>query len=363
MIPYYTIFFMLTFFVFANYIKEFRQIRLLFYIFSVLILILFAGLRASHVAFDYDNYVERFVMVPDIGYWFTGEFVYTFTEVRMEPAYIAVGALIKTFTNEHIWMFLSVAFLSVGIASYNYYRHAHYIFLTLLLFYVHTYFYRDMTQIRSAVAAAVGLFLIIQLHKKEYYKALLTIVFAGLFHMAALSYLIIYFASFIKITRNKVALWLVFAVVLGGIGISKVVMSVLPNLGYITIKLISYASNEQHVESVSLFDVTNIKNLAIMGFILLFWTKLENKSPYFNTLVLFMFMATFWRLAFADFGIVAARISTFFGVVEVILVPMFILIFRQKIVATFFVLIYAFMLFYLNIGKKLNPYELGVNLF
>lgn len=109
--------------------------------------------------------------------------------------------------------------------------------------------------------------------------------------------------------------------------------------------------------------LTNIKNLTIMGFVLLFWDKLERRVPYFSVLVMFMFLATAWRVAFSDFGIFAARIATFFGIVEVLLVPSFILIFKQKSMVCFFIIVYAFIVFSMNIEKKLCPYEVAFNLF
>jgi len=325
-----------------------------------------AGLRAPYVASDYFNYVEAFEIVPHLGYWISGEFVYSLAKTWMEPAYLAYGAFIKVFTDEYIWMFLAVSFLSIGLASYYYYRYSPYVFLTLLLFFVHTYFYRDMTQIRSAVAAAIGLLLIGQLHHKRHVKALLTIGMAGLFHMAALSFIVVWGASFVQFTRKKVLFGLIGAIVLGFIGnISLILISKIPSAGYITTKLEFYASSDRFAESVALFDITNLKNLAVMSFVLLFWKKLKLKVPYFHTLVLFMFLATAWRIAFSDVGIFAARIATFFGIVEVILLPAFVLIFRRRILVTLVIILYALLIMYLNFTIKeiVNPYELGINLF
>lgn len=258
MAPYYTIFAMLALFSMAENTHEFKKVRLPFFLFSVLVLILFAGLRGADVAGDYGNYVERFDMVPSLRYWLNGEFVYNFRDVLMEPGYIAFGAFIKIFTGDHRWMFLGVAFLSVGIASYNYYKYAPFVFLTLLLFFVHTYFYRDMTQIRSAVAASIGLFLVGQLHKEQHARPLMTIGIAGLFHVASLSLALAYVASYLRLTRRKVFIGLLIAVVLGVVGISSFLLQALPDLGFVTTRLESYF-NSKHADSVSLYDVNKHK--------------------------------------------------------------------------------------------------------
>lgn len=356
---YYIIFAVLALFSIMNHVREFRQYRLPFFLFSAILLILLSGLRASTVTPDYGAYVANFLFVPDLSYWLTGEFVYTFAETWMEPAYVAFGAFIKLFTSDYRWMFLGVASLSVGIAAYNYYKLSKYAFLTLLLFFVHTYLYRDMTQIRSAIAAAIGLFLIPQLSEQKRIKPLITISFAGLFHMASLSLLIAYFISLFNFNRKHILLGLGISFLLAAVGVSNLLIQALPNLGYITVILEGY-QNSQYVDTVNIFDLTNVKNLSIMCLILFFWKRLKKKVPFFEMLALFMFLATAWRIVFSDFGIFAARISTFFGIVEVILLPSFVMIFRSKLIITLLIIAYSFATLYLNTIKMVvNPYDLA----
>lgn len=255
-------------------------------------------------------------------------------------------------------MFLGSALLSIGIASLYYYKYSPYVFLTLLLFFVHTYFYRDFTQIRAAIAAAISLFLIVQLHNKLYIKALFTILFASLFHLASLSLIIVYLLSFLELTRRKIIIGLLLAFILAKVGISKIFLMLSATIGGYISNTVNLYANSKYAEEISLLDITNIKNLAIMFFILFFWKKLINRVPFFETMALFMFLSTFWRIAFSDFGIIAGRVATFFGIVEVILIPSFILIFKQKVLAAFFIICYALLVLYLNTIKILGPYSL-----
>lgn len=361
MAPYLYVFLMLSIFSVTAFIKQARQFKFIYLIVSFMLLFLFAGLRQNGVGADDFAYVAKFFEVPDLSFWFTGEFIYSFKSVYMEPGYIIYGAFIRMFTSDYLYLFAGVAFLSVGAAVHNYYRYSPYIFLTLLLFFVHTYLYRDMNQIRAGVAAALGLYLICTIDKKEHGKTLVVIALASLFHMAALSYIIVYALSFLKVTKKKLTLMLFISFVGGVIGVTSLFLSVMPNLGYISMKVMNY-STSKYAEPVGLFDLTNIKNLFISISLLLLWKRLHYRVKYFETMMLFLLTGTSWRILFSDFGILAARIATFFSIVEVIMVPALILAFKQKLLPTMMIIFYAFLTLYLNLFVKEGrfPYFLSI---
>lgn len=363
MTPYLLVFSWLSFAAIVDHVKQPSYLRLFFYLISVLTLVLFAGLRQAGVGADDFNYIDKFLEVPDLTYWMSGEFRYSLKEIWMEPSYIFLGSLIRVFTDQYTFLFLAVASISVGAASYGYYKYSPYWFLSLLLFFSHTFLYRDINQIRAAVAAAVGLFLIEQIHKRNIVKCILIILAACSFHLAAASYLLVLLLSYIPIGRKSLLVGYFMSIFVGLLGVSYLMLGVLPNLGFVTIKLISY-SESRYAESVSLFDLTNIKNSIIFFVLIFFWKVLEKQTPYFNTMMLFYSLAVMWRIAFADFGIFAARIATFFGVVEVILVPSLILLIRQKILGIFLIIVYAFSMLYLNLFVKEGryPYSLSFDL-
>jgi hypothetical protein len=268
-----------------------------------------------------------------------------------------------------ICFFIAIAFLSVGIASYNYYRYSPFVFLTLILFFVQTFLYRDINQVRSAITEAISLFLIANIHNRKHFKVILIICVAGFFHVASFSLIIVYLFSFLRLTRVMLVFGYFFALFLGIIGVSSVMLSFMPNLGFIKTKLVNYA-NSGYADSVSLFDITNVKNSFIFLMLIIYWRHLVDRVKYFEKMilfcfVLFCFVSVTWRIAFSDFAIFAARIATFFGVVEVLLIPSLIYIFKQRVIATCIILLYAFVTLYLNLFVKEGryPYELSFSFF
>ncbi|OOF27450.1 EpsG family protein [Salinivibrio sp. IB872] len=121
-------------------------------------------------------------------------------------------------------------------------------------------------------------------------------------------------------------------------------------------------ADSKYAESVKLFDITNIKNTVLLLLFVLFSKQLRERVEYFDTMMLFYFLSVTWRIAFNDFGIFAARIATFFGIVEVILVPTLLLVCRQKLVTVLGIILYAFLTLYMNLYVKEGrfPYELAI---
>lgn len=352
MTPYFIVFVFLSFFSIVDSLNGFGRLRVVFFLYSAIVLIFFSGFRALGVGDDDFNYFSKFLDFPNVIEWLGGQESYSYNKVLMEPGYVFLGAVVKVFTLDYIYLFLVVSFFSVGLSSYNYYKYSRYIFLTLTLFFVHTYLYRDMNQIRSAVAAAIGLFTISQIHNRQHIRVYFTLGLAALFHMASVVLVVAYFLSFLNITRKRVIAAYFFALSLGLIGFSQVVYSFLPRVGILEKKIQSYTESEKFTDSISMFDLTNIKNSAILFVLVFFWNRLVRVVAHFQVMVLFYLLAVGIRIAFWDLGVLAARTSTFFAIVEVILVPYFVLIFRSKLFVTILILLYSLCVLYLNVYVK-----------
>jgi len=365
MTPYFITFALLTLAALTQFTKELKRYKLWFVIVAAIYLIFFAGLRTMGVGRDDLNYYDMFVaQAPTLYGWIFGGFVYHFSDLYMEPGYVFVNAVVKTFTSNYIFLFLTAALISIGVTIYNYYRYSTYVLLSILLYFVHTYLYRDMNQVRAGIAAAIGLFLIAQIHNREHLKSYRTLLFSGLFHVASLCLVIPYLLSFFRITRKKVILLYALSLSLGIIGVGKILVKLLPTSGYLFVKIAGYASSQTYGAALKLYDPTNIKNLFILLIVLIYWKRLKAIIPYFETLVLFLAVSASWRVAFSDLGIIAGRVATFFDIVEVIVVPYFVCISRYKWMTVSAIIIYAFMTLYLNLYTvKISPEPYTLSLF
>ncbi|WP_230842256.1 hypothetical protein, partial [Vibrio harveyi] len=112
----------------------------------------------------------------------------------------------------------------------------------------------------------------------------------------------------------------------------------------ISVKLAGYTSTEKYVNSVGLFDVTNVKNMFIFFLLYTQWDLLYRRYKTFPLLFVFFAFGTAWRIGFSELGIISARIATLFTISEVIILPMFASVFKSKFLPTVMIIIYAFIM-------------------
>lgn len=349
---YLYLFFFIALIAFFDLFIEFRYVRKHFYLCVVIVLVLFSGFRGYGVGTDDLNYIDIFNSSPSLSDWFSGKYVYNYSDSFIEPGYLFLNSSIKLLSSNSRWLIFIVALFSIGIASYNYYKYSEYSFLVLLMFFSHTFLYRDMNQIRSALAAALGLFLFTYIPKKQNLKSFITITACLSIHLASISYLIGYLFSKLKPGKWILIFLVIFGLIVGYLNLSSVLLGMIPSANVLALKLIDYSQNELFVNSVSLLDLTNIKNIMIMIIVFCCWDRMILLSPRFPIFATFMGLSTFWRLAFSDFGVLAGRVSTLLGISEVLLIPSFIILFRNRFLGFIVVFIYAFLMLYLNLFIK-----------
>lgn len=359
MLPYYAVFSLLASLSIFELARETRRARPLLVGIGAIILMLFAGLRAQGVGLDDVNYVRKFLEIPEVSRWLSGEYQYNASEAGMEPLYILLGATVRQFTDSYSPLFLTVAFISVGLSSINYARYSPYACLSLLLYFSHTFLLRDMNQMRAGVAAAIGLFLIAQIARRQHGRVAATIAFAALFHAGALAYIVPWALSFVHWRPKILATATLISAIIGFTGVTHRLVSALPDLGPLTDRIKNYVDSP-FAYRISIIDPTNIKNVLILFVSLFLWNSLNQNLRYFKVIILFFATSVIWRLAFSDFAIIAARIATFFGIVEVILVASFVTLFRKKIVGALVVIIYGLSMLLLNTNfNNTPPYQIA----
>ncbi|KQA98433.1 EpsG family protein [Vibrio metoecus] len=344
---------------------KYKSIIDLFFLYSTLLLVFFAGARAVGVGSDDENYYNMFLSVPNFSEWIYGEFSYSFEKIWMEPGYVFFGSIFRSISSEPVALFFPVAFLSVTIACYYYYKLSPYYFMSLLLFFSHNFLYRDINQIRSAITCAIGLALISFIYKRKKIHTFILILLASLFHMVGLVYFVTFVFSRISQYRKLHFYGLLISVFLSISGFLHFLISNINFLGVISTKISSYSTTEKYVNSVGLLDITNIKNMVIFLLLYSFWDVLSSKYDKFRICFTFFAFGVFWRIAFSEFGVLSARVATIFTITEVILIPMLISIFKQKLTPALITVFYAFLMLYINLFIKdgRHPYYISLGIF
>lgn len=316
------------------------------------ILSFFAGLRKVGVGKDDHVYLSAFERMRPITDWFSGFYQYDYFDSRMEIGYSLLMAIVAQFTDSHIVLFLLIGVFTAGATVYQLTLRSPYIALSAMLYFSHSYLYRDMNQMRAAIACALGLFFIHYLSSKRLIASTIIVGIASTFHMGALIYLPCLFLARYELPRWSLALFLATAICFAITGVTMLLFSVLPDLGAITIKLNGYAKSEQYAATIPIYDLTNLKNFSLIMLGMYFWETLVKGKRYYLISFTLIVIGTCWRVAFGEFGIVAARIATFFMVSEIIFFSYLCTLIKPKSLAIAIVIIYAVVQLALNIEVK-----------
>src|SRR5690606_27755828 len=160
-----------------------QAIRLTVYIFYCLLLVLFAGLRAVGVDNDGASY-EEVLQIAGNTPWIdlvTGNY-----SEAMERGYLLLNKLIYVLGGDIRVVFLIMAF-ATGLVNYSLiFARSPFPFCSLFIYVCFFYYYRDFTQIRYALSAALGMWSIFYFIDKNYIKSAVIIALASLIHGAVL---------------------------------------------------------------------------------------------------------------------------------------------------------------------------------
>ncbi|MBT6325582.1 MAG: hypothetical protein HOJ35_06410, partial [Bdellovibrionales bacterium] len=199
--------------------------------------------------------------------------------------------------------------------------------------------------------------------------SLVIILFACTFHFSALSYLFLYIMNFFRdrFSSTRMVIILCIASLLPLFGFTRLVIFNLPNLGFITTKLVNY-SISQYSYNLGFLEIVNLKNIFILCVLLFFRKRLACRFIYFDSMLFMYFFGIVIRIGLSDFAIMAGRIGALYTVVEVILIPSLIMLFRQKILVWFFIVFYSGLMLFLNLysgssRSTIQPYVMSNHIF
>ena len=340
-------------FVISNniFLKD-KYIELVLLVFTFYFTVLIAGYRQPGVGADDFAYLEIFSQVPKLFNWIDGTQHLGSFASKMEPGFLFYISVLKQAGISGGMLFLFSSLLSIFLVFYFYRKLSPLVFLSILIFVCHAFIYRDMNQLRSALACGFGGLIILSIYRERLLIAIFFFIISLTFHIGSVVYILLFlFYKLGNLGRFKSSLILSLSLIIGFFGITDILISVLPDLGRITTKIVNYSNSATHGAEISLYSITNLKNIAIVLFGLIYWKKLA-VNRLFSILWFSMLLNTCWRIAFTDFSILAARGATFFSIVEPVLLAYYASSSRFKNQFVLVLIFYSFFMLYLNVNVK-----------
>lgn len=326
----FLIFFMVSFLCILPIKKEFIKWPL---ILVCLILIYFAAYRDQNSVNDYKIYLN---------FWNYRDIYGT-----VETSFVVIRDILKYyFYFDYYSMFFVFAFLGVSTKFYSISKLSPFAFYSVLIYIGHYFILHELTQIRIGVASG---FFLIAIYFRIQKRILLTLIFLGaaiFFHYSTALGIII---LFLKNKKSKLYYYLI------PIGYTLYFLNTRLNINisipYIQDKLNAY--NE--IKNLGMGDEINVYNAVFLFRIGLFYFLMFNEErlyKYYNgsgLLIKIYGLSLFMFLFLANIPAFSFRIQEFFGVVEIVLIPLIIYLFPKPFIGKIFVVLIAFIFLILDI--------------
>ena len=317
------LFIILSLLVFQNFNEKSSKI---IYIVIGAILVLIAGFRGEGVDKDYENYLYAFYN----------------TDTILEFSFNSLSSIIKFFSDSPLFIFVFYAIIGVTVNLIAIKRITELYLLSLLVYFSWFFILHEMTQIRIGVSCAFLLLSIKPLFQRNTMSILLLFSMAVFFHYSALIILLLLFINPNNFDRNK-WIWIVpLGYLIHYLGFN--LLSYLP-ISFLTEKIEIYEElNSSGLKGFSGINVSNpvyLSNIAIYYFLLFNIEKIYLRNKYVYLLLKIYGLALFMFTSLSFITVIASRYYEFFGVVQIILLPLIYYTFKRPQIAKLVIWVYT----------------------
>ena len=291
-----------------------------------LLLILIAGLRPIGIDRDSLSYVSFLhISLSDANF------------INKEPAFWIINELNRILFggNEHTF-FLIFAIIGITLKFFAIKKLSLSPIFSVFTYVCLYFILHEMTQIRAGVATAIFLLAIQDIYNRNLKSFLLKTILAMMFHYSAIIMLPVYFLNPYKINFKFFFFLPIFGVFLMFIGINVITilnsfLSILPDFLANKAELYILLLDDGKFNEINVFNFYYGSLLLIYYIMLLYHNYFKSK---YDVLLLKLFgLMLFFFYFLSSFPVLAFRVSEFFGVVLIILIPHFAIIFKEKTIA------------------------------
>lgn len=318
--------------------------KLILYLVSLIIAILFAGLRYK-TGTDYNTYEI----------YFSNSLKYGF-DMYYEPGFIFLVQLFSLLSDNYQFFMFMFTLLSLSLLAYILHKLTPYWLISFIIYAISLLPNNQMGSIRFGFATIITLFSIKYIIDKKFINFFLIIFLASLFHRSAIVFVLVYFIANINLKAWQYIIIFLLSIIIGYSNVIGQFMlfildfsrSSFPFLSIINSKLNNYltVNLEGTITLASL-----IKKSLLFIILMYFKTKVEKHyswyNQYFNILLFGYILYFIFVHSFPTFAI---RLASLFSIYEILLLP---LIFMYIKSYTNKILLFIFIIFIIN-GKFLS---------
>lgn len=326
-----------------NKIKKYNIIIILI----CLLLIFIAGFRPIGIDHDSISYLNEINLL---------EGNYLFFKEPMYGIIKYINSLFPNQTGQIFFLIFAILGVSLKILAI---RQLSLLPIYSIFVYICLYFIlHEMTQIRVGVATAIFLLAIPDIYNRNFKSFIFKTVLAMMFHYSSVIMLLIYFLNPYKINLKFFFFLPLIGIVFMFMGINIITilnlfLFLLPDFIANKIELYILLLNDGKFNQINVFNFY-YSSLFVLYYIMILYHSYFKSQYDVLFLKIFGFMLFFFYVLTA-IPVLAFRVSEFYGVILIILIPHFTLIFKQKIIAKMPLILWLLVYFiFIMIFQNLN---------
>lgn len=297
----------------------------IFYILLGFVLVFIAGLREEGLTKDYENYLNA--------YYSSGD-----EASRLEPSFTIISVFVKSAFNNPAFLFLIYALLGVTLKFIAIKQLSRLYLLSGLLYLSNFFLLHEMTQIRVGIASGILLLCIKPLYERNF-KTFFCLVFVAIsFHYSSIIISLIWFLNPYTIKRYFYLILLPFFyfMALAGFTIGSLIehIPIAQVQGLYSMYQLKIVNGDGDI--INLFNSMQILRCCILLFLIYKIHSISLLNEYAIILVKIYTIALCCFVVFSDIPVVSFRISELLSIVEIVLIPLLIYVFKEKRLAMLF---------------------------
>lgn len=305
---------------FFSFIKD-NKTKFFFYIFSVVLLIIIAGLRGNYVDRDYMTYISYLKNIDVISL------------VQVEPTFFLISN-ISFLVGSPVILFLIYAIIGVSIKAKAIVNLTEFWFLSLIIYFSYYFLLHEMTQIRVGVSAGILLLAVPDIYNRKLVPFLLKILIGFLFHYSMIIFLPFYFLEKQKLNKVLYCGGILFVYLLFFLGVNAFTLFAYVPIAFLQEKISTYQLLMDQGENlaINVFNILMILRVIYM-FILIYKAEMLQKINIYSTVLIKIYSwSLFCLVLLASMPVMAFRVNQLLGIVEIILWPFMLYMFKEKYV-------------------------------
>lgn len=312
----FVLFFLLSVAIFITQESNFNKRVFLLLIYFFLIFI--AGLRGKDVDRDYQNYLLAYYS--------------NYESSRFEPTFTVIATFVRYTFNNPVFLFIIYAFIGVSLKLIAIKQLSKLYLLSTLLYLSNFFLLHEMTQIRAGIASGILLLCIKPLYDRNFKAFFFFVVIAVSFHYSSAVILPLWFLNPFSLKRNIYlsVLPLAYLFALKGVTIGFLVEQVpLPQVQSL------YSMYKMQIENgegdvINLFNSLQLLRCIVLYFLVYYSSLIVPSNKYIFLLVKIYTIALTSFVLFSDIPVLSFRISELLFIVEIVLFPLIVYVFKEK---------------------------------